>query len=125
MALLANKFAVDGNTVTLAGGAIVALLVVAEIFFHRARGRARAERPLGLFGKLGFVALAIGWLMMWFTEEAIWSPTPRTCTALASIELKGQVYRNCSYLVHRYETGEWLFFGGLAALVICVALSTG
>jgi hypothetical protein len=113
---------VDTDIVTLAGGALVALVLIAGLLFHRVRGNTPAERLLGWSSKLGFAATFIGWLIMWFTEGAIWSPLPRSCAAFASIELKGQVFRNCSYLIHRYQVGEWLFFGGLAAIAACFAL---
>ncbi|MFL6740341.1 MAG: hypothetical protein ACJ8EI_01875 [Sphingomicrobium sp.] len=64
-----------------------------------------------------------GWLVMWFTQEPIWSTVPRSCTDFASIELKGHVYRTCSYLVHRYQAGEWTFYGGLLAFAACIVIS--
>lgn len=112
-----------GNTVTLAVGAAVALLAI----FNVLRPRAREDNEGGtLFAMLAKVALTIGlagWLTMWFTEEAIWSPATRRCEAFASIELKGHVYRTCSYLVHRYETGEWMFWGALLTVAVCIGLS--
>jgi len=109
------------DTVTLAGGAMGAFLIGATLL-QRTRASTRRDRLLGLLAKATAVATCVGWLIMWFTEEAIWSPAPRTCADFATIELKGQVYRNCAYLIHRYQAGEWLFVGGLAAIAIGVVL---
>ena len=105
------------DTVILVGAATV-LLILAEVFFHPIRAGTRREKLFGFLAKIVFVSMLTGWLLMWLTEEKIWSPAPRACDSFASIELKGQVYRNCSYLVHRYEAGEWLFWGGFAAIAI-------
>jgi hypothetical protein len=113
----------NGGTILTLGGAAVAIFIAASALFRVDKSRSLTEKLLGAAGRLAFVGGVAGWLMMWLTEEKIWSPTPRTCTAVASIELKGQVYHNCSYLVHRYQTGEWLFYAGLAAFAICVALN--
>ncbi|MFL6721990.1 MAG: hypothetical protein ACJ8FT_09355 [Sphingomonas sp.] len=112
----------DGDLVTLGGGALLALILIAELFFHPDRARTRSEKLIGIMGKLCFVAGVIGAAMMWFTQGAIWSPEPRSCHLLASIKLKGQVYRTCSYLVRRYQIGEWLFFGSLVTLAISTTL---
>ena len=112
----------SGSTGTLAFGALVAAIAVAGLFFHPVGGRTGTDKLLGWLGKLGVIGGMVGWLMMWLTEGAIWSPIDRHCAALATIELKGQMYRNCSYLVHRYEAGEWLFFGSFALLAVSFAL---
>lgn len=119
---MSNTFVMNGDIVTLAGAALVAVMAVAELLFHPVRGRTGTDKLLGWLGKLAFVGGAVGWLMMWLAEGAIWSPTPRHCTALASIQLKGQTYRNCSHLVHRYQAGEWLFYGSVAVLAFSFAL---
>jgi protein-S-isoprenylcysteine O-methyltransferase Ste14 len=119
---LPDKLAVNGETILVLGGAAVAIFGAVSVLFQADASRSLTEKLVRVVGRLAFVAGTIGWLMMWFTEEAIWSSAPRTCTALASIELKGQVYRNCSYLVHRYQAGEWLFYAGLAAFAVSIAL---
>ena len=105
------------DALTLVGGAMGAFLIGATLF-QPVRASTRQEQLLGWSAKVVAVATSIGWLMMWFTEEAIWSDAPRTCTELATIELKGQVYRNCAYLIHRYQAGEWLFFMGIVVIAI-------
>ena len=110
------------DAVTLVGGALVGLLILAELFFHPIRASTRREKLLALVGKTLFLSVLIGWLAMWLTEEEIFSTTPHSCQSLASIELKGQVFRHCSYLVHLYQAGEWLFGGALAAIAALVIL---
>lgn len=109
------------DTVTLVGGAMGVFLIGTTVF-QPGRESTRRKKTLGLLAKASAVSTYVGWLMMWFTEQAIWSPAPRTCVEFATIELKGQVYRNCAYLVHRYEAGQWLFLGGLAVLAMAAAL---
>jgi hypothetical protein len=45
------------------------------------------------------------------------------CADYSLIQLKGQVYRTCSYLAFRYRAGEVLFMGGLVVGMIAHWLS--
>ena len=114
---------VDGSAVTLIGGAFVAIITVAAVLRSLFHARKARGARLGVAASLAMVPVMIGWLMMWFTQEPIWSTVPKGCTAFASIELKGHVHRTCSYLVHRYQAGEWLFYVGLAVFAACIGLS--
>jgi hypothetical protein len=70
---------------------------------------------------IALVGCGVAWLTMWVTEDAIWSaPSPR-CEAYATIELKGHVYRTCSYLAARYKAGE----NGFTASWIIMAIGIG
>jgi len=112
----------NGNAVVLLGGALVAIIAGAGVVRDLIEGRKRRLTILDIACSLAMATAMVGWLMMWFTQEPIWSTDARTCNAFASIELKGHVYRTCSYLVHRYEAGEWMFFGGLFTFAICAAV---
>jgi hypothetical protein len=112
----------NGSAVTLIGGAFVALIAAAGVIRDLVQARKGGVTLLGIVVSLAMVTSMIGWLMMWFTQEPIWSPVPRNCAAFASIELKGHVYRTCSYLVHRYEAGESMFFGGLLIFAACAGV---
>ena len=112
----------NADTSLTLGGAAIAIFIAMSVLFQRDESRGRTEKLFRLAGRFAFVAGATGWVLMWLTEEEIWSPAPRTCSEFASIELKGHVYRNCSYLVHRYQSGEWLFYAGLAVFAGCIIL---
>src|SRR4051812_22146600 len=111
------------NSVVLAGGALVVIFAAADILRLEVQAHKRRETIVGIVGRLAMVAAMLGWLVMWFTQEPIWSAGPRSCAAFSSIELKGHVYRTCSYLVHRYQTGEWTFYGGLLAFGVCIGIT--
>jgi hypothetical protein len=64
----AQNMAMAVNTLTLASGALVTVLGVAEIYFDPVKGRTRAEKPRGMIRELALVAALIGWLIMWITE---------------------------------------------------------
>jgi hypothetical protein len=107
--------------ITLGVGAVVILAVLRGLFKAGSREQPR-ERVLHIAVALVVLVGVIGWEMMWFTEKAIWSPAPHSCTVLATIELKGRLWRNCSYLVQRYEAGEWLFDGSMIIFALGIAL---
>src|SRR6185437_3158432 len=107
------------DTYTLLIGAFVGVLALMSIL-ARTEGRTPIERWFQRLLKLAFVTGMCAWLVMWFTEPAIWSSTAKTCVSYASIDLKGQVYRTCSYLVHRHQTAEWAFGASWVIGAVCI-----
>ena len=109
---------------TLAIGSFIALVAL-KTLFDRPQGKTSTERIASRLAGLAFVVAMAGWLMMWFTEPEIWSSVPKTCSSLASIELKGRLYQSCSYLVHRYKAGERIFevawFAGFLSIMAGLA----
>jgi hypothetical protein len=111
-----------GNFVVLVGGAFAAVLAAASLVRLAIQVLKRRITLLGFLGSLAILEGTAGWLIMWFTQEPIWSAVPPNCKTFASIELKGHVYRTCSYLVHRYQAGEWMFWAGLLVFATCIGI---
>ena len=109
------------DTYTLLIGAFVGALALTSVF-SRTEGSAPIERWRERVLKLVFVTGMCAWLVMWFTEPAIWSSTARTCVSYASIELKGHVYRTCSYLAHRHQAAEWTFGASWLIGAVCILI---
>jgi len=107
------------NMYTLLVGAFIGVLALTSIF-SRNEGKTSVERGLQRTLKIAFVIGMGAWLVIWFTEPAIWASAGRICASYASIELKGQVYRTCSYLVHRHQAAEWIFGASWLAGAICI-----
>jgi lysylphosphatidylglycerol synthetase-like protein (DUF2156 family) len=79
---------------------------------------ARLHVILGWLAALAVLVAAASWLTMWFTEGTIFSHVPLQCLHYDSIELKGKVFRTCSYLATRYRVGQYGWWG--SALVIAI-----
>jgi len=83
----------------------------------------KIKHALNVVVRLALAAGLAGWLCMVFTEETIWSQQSPHCPILATIELKGNVYRTCSYLVTRYRIGESAFM--ISVLIMAAGVIAG
>jgi hypothetical protein len=76
------------------------------------------QRVMKGLGWLGMAICIAGWATMWSTSQTIWSIGSPLCTAYSNIELKGHVYKTCSFLADRYMVGQYAFFGGFLTLCL-------
>jgi hypothetical protein len=63
-----------GHSIVILAGAAVAIVAAVTVVFGVLEGPSLAEKALEVVTKLAFVAAMAGWLLMWFTQQEIWSP---------------------------------------------------